>query len=371
MNLSTFSFSRLLLAGLFFSLVTMIVTGCNKNDNKKPPTAPLVATAALTNVTSSGATAGGSIVSDGGDVITQSGIVWSKTNATPTLADSVIAGTTANGTFTNTITGLDFNTSYYIRAYATNAIGTGYGNVVTLNTTDDTSKVRFTYNGEEVVYGIIISPTTGKKWLDRNLGADQVATASDDYKAYGDLFQWGRPDDGHQLINWTSSTEGAPVNGTTETLATSDIPGHSNFIIPPYTAESKFDWRDDNNSNRWAINSVGPCPAGWHVPTRPEWAAELKVGNPPNGGTATSGGVFDRSSAYDLLKLTFGGYRKSFDGSMNGAEVSGDYWTSTNEYNIDDLRYVGIQTTIALGAADVTSQTTMAWANSVRCIKDN
>ena len=319
--------SPLLIRLTFIGLPLLIAIGCKKNDSAPPPTSPAVTTTPLTNITTSSATTGGTILTDGNAAITQSGIVWSKTNATPTLTDSVIAGTTAKGSFTTNLTGLDFNTVYYIRAFATNSVGTGYGDVVKLNTTNDTSKVRFTYNGKEVVYGIVISPTTGKKWLDRNLGASQVATAIDDYKGYGDLFQWGRPADGHQLINWTSSTDGTAVNGTTTVVATSDTPGHSNFIIPPYVAP--WDWRSDNNSNRWATNPQGPCPAGWHVPTVDEWAAE--VSNTNGGGTATSGGITAGQTAYSLLKLTVAGGR-----TVDGADVrffqagtSGVYWSSS------------------------------------------
>jgi uncharacterized protein (TIGR02145 family) len=319
MHLHTFSSSRLLFAGLLCSLVAVMSTGCDKNDKQAPPpTAPIVTTAALTNISFNAATGGGSIVSDGGATVTASGIVWSKTNATPTLADSVVAGTTATGTFTSDITGLEENSSYYIRAFATNSVGTGYGNVVTLNTTNDTNKVHFTYNGEEVVYGIIVSPTTGRKWLDRNLGAQQVATSYDDYKAYGDLFQWGRPDDGHQLMNWTSSTEGIPVNGVTTTLATSDEPGHNNFIDG--TAQTTAnDWRSDNNSNRWATVPQGPCPAGWHVPTKTEWTAECERINDNTGEILsgyTTGGITNRIEAYNKLKLVVPGLR---NGAGNGA----------------------------------------------------
>lgn len=85
--------------------------------------------------------------------------------------------------------------------------------------------ITFAYNGATVTYGVITSAVTGKKkWMDRNLGASRVATASNDRMAYGHLFQWGRPADGHQLVNYTSSTNGAGVNGKTKTLATSDVP---------------------------------------------------------------------------------------------------------------------------------------------------
>jgi uncharacterized protein (TIGR02145 family) len=324
--------STLLIRLIVIGLPLMIAISCKKDDDA-PPTTPAVTTTPLTNITTSSATTGGTILTNGNAAITQSGIVWSKINATPTLTDSVMTGTTSSGSFTINLTGLDFNTAYYIRAFATNSIGTAYGDVLTLNTTNDTSKVRFTYNGKEVIYGIIISSVTGKKWLDRNLGATQVATSYDDYKAYGDLFQWGRPADGHQLMNWASSTTGTAVNGTTTVLATSDIPGNSNFIIPPDVSPWVMDWRSDNNRNRWATIPQGPCPNGWHVPTIAEWLAEVST---TNGGTASSGGITDRNKGYSQLKLTVAGLRGTDAVSFYQVGKNGHYWSSSDRNNTFD-----------------------------------
>jgi uncharacterized protein (TIGR02145 family) len=373
MHLSSFSLSRLLSAGIFLCLISITAISCKKNDSQPPlPTAPVVTTAALTNVSFNAATAGGSIVSDGGASITASGVVWSKTNATPTLADSVVAGTTATGIFTSDLTGLEDNASYYVRAFATNSVGTGYGNVVKLNTTNDTNKVRFTYNGEEVVYGIIISQASGRKWLDRNLGAKQVATAYNDWQAYGDLFQWGRPDDGHQVITWTAdnaneNTSATIANGTIETIATSDIPGMNKFIIPPY--DFPLDWRDDNNRNRWATSPQGPCPDGWHVPTIDEWLAEISTAA---GGTAASGGMTARDDAYSQLKITIAGFLGiDGPGSVSFGQVGriGHYWTSTDRNNT----YDGLTDAkdLRIGVSGINQGIDYkVTAKSVRCIKD-
>jgi uncharacterized protein (TIGR02145 family) len=321
--------SPLLLRLTYIGLPLIIAISCKKSDSAPPPTAPAVTTTPLTNITTSSATTGGTILTDGNAAVTKSGIVWSKTNGMPTLTDSVMAGTTAKGSFTTNLTGLDFNTVYYIRAFATNSVGTGYGDVVKLNTANDTSKVRFTYNGKEVIYGVVISPTTGKKWLDRNIGATQVAASFDDYKAYGDLFQWGRPTDGHQLINWTASNLGTAINGTTTVLATSDTPGHSNFIIPPYA--DPLDWRSDNNRNRWATTPQGPCPTGWHVPTITEWLAEVSI---TKGGTANSGGITDYKTGFNQLKLAISGLRLvNGPGVVSFKQVgnSGCYWSTSDQ----------------------------------------
>ncbi len=87
---------------------------------------PTLTTNAISSITKYAASAGGTITSNGGSVITASGICWSTT-ATPTTSDSKSSDGTTSGTFTSSITGLTAGTTYFVRAYATNAIGTGYG----------------------------------------------------------------------------------------------------------------------------------------------------------------------------------------------------------------------------------------------------
>ena len=119
-------------------VLAAIFTSCKKDkEDKKQVTLPQLTTAAITNLSHNTATSGGAITGDGGGAITASGICWSKTNNTPTLADSKTAGTTASGSFTSVMNNLEENTTYYVRAYATNSAGTGYGNVVTFTTTVD------------------------------------------------------------------------------------------------------------------------------------------------------------------------------------------------------------------------------------------
>jgi hypothetical protein len=86
----------------------------------------LSTTTAASSITKYAASAGGTITSNGGSVITVSGICWS-TSATPTTSDSKTTDGTTSGTFNGSITGLTAGTTYYVRAYATNAIGTSYG----------------------------------------------------------------------------------------------------------------------------------------------------------------------------------------------------------------------------------------------------
>ncbi len=82
---------------------------------------------------SSSATGKGNVTSDGGASVTEKGFCWAKT-ANPTVADSRIAEGTGIGTFTDIISGLSSGTTYHIRAYATNAVGTSYGADLTFET---------------------------------------------------------------------------------------------------------------------------------------------------------------------------------------------------------------------------------------------
>jgi hypothetical protein len=88
--------------------------------------APTLTTTAASSITKYAASAGGTITSNGGSTITASGICWSTT-ATPTISDNKTTNGTTSGAFTSSITGLTAGTTYYVRAYATNAIGTSYG----------------------------------------------------------------------------------------------------------------------------------------------------------------------------------------------------------------------------------------------------
>jgi uncharacterized protein (TIGR02145 family) len=202
------------------------------------------------------------------------------------------------------------------------------------------NEVTFTYKGEQVTYGVVAS--NDKCWLDRNLGASRVATAYNDSEAYGDLFQWGRLDDGHQTR----------TSGTTGTLSSSDDPGHSNFIT---SSNSPYDWRSPQNNNLWqgdgGIND--PCPPGWRVPTESEWTTEMN-----------SWGSSDYNGAYaSPLKLTAGGRRYNSNASLCYVGSHGFYWSSTvGEASARVLRF---------GSSFASFYSYFrAYGRSVRCVQD-
>lgn len=188
------------------------------------------------------------------------------------------------------------------------------------------------------------SPLTGKRWMDRNLGAERKATSSTDELSYGDLYQWGRGRDGHQCRDSRTRT------GSTSL----DHPGHDRFILET-TAEN--DWRNPQNNSLWqgltGINN--PCPAGFRIPTRQEFLNE---------NIATGAEAFS-----SFLKLPYAGWRNPAgavsDEALAGSTLVpyGFAWTSTiNNTDADAFAYYSTR------AFD--DPYDRARGYSVRCIKN-
>ena len=113
--------------------------------------APQLTTTAISSILAFTASSGGNITYDGGSPVTTRGVCWS-TSPNPTTANTHVASGDGTGTFTVNMTGLTHNTTYYVRAYATNAVGTTYGNE--LNFTTQSGVVSLTTNTISTITGI-------------------------------------------------------------------------------------------------------------------------------------------------------------------------------------------------------------------------
>ena len=126
------------------------------------PTAPTASTTAASDITATTATLNGNITSDGGAEITERGFVYATSNTdliigTTGVTDVTVSGTT--GVFTENITGLTAGTKYYYRAYATNSLGTTYGEVQSFTTT--TEAALSIEDFEQSAVAISPNPTSG------------------------------------------------------------------------------------------------------------------------------------------------------------------------------------------------------------------
>jgi len=170
-----------------------------------------------------------------------------------------------------------------------------------------------------------------------------VATSSTDAEAYGDLFQWGRLDDGHQDRE-SESTPG-PVN--------QDVPGHGDFLTVDGSTD---DWRSPQNNDLWqgTEGTNNPCPAGWRVPTEDELEAERASWSPPG----NPEGPFESD-----LKWTFAG-RRLYNNSFIGAGDQGNVWSSdvtSTRARALTFTSIGIANTASFGRAD---------GLTVRCVRN-
>ena len=200
----------------------------------------------------------------------------------------------------------------------------------------------FCASGATIVVEIINS-STGKIWMDRNLGASQVATSSTDANSYGDLYQWGRKSDGHQCRN----------SATTTTLSSGDQPVNGDFILP---SSSLYDWRSPQNTNLWqGVNGVNnPCPSSYRLPTETEMNAEVSSWSSNN-----SAGAFASP-----LKLPMAGGRDYITGSIYDVGSLGVYWSSTvSGTNSHNLYFYSS----GAGGGGLGGHT---FGLSVRCLKD-
>ncbi|NLI74781.1 MAG: Ig-like domain-containing protein [Euryarchaeota archaeon] len=183
-------------------------------------------------------------------------------------------------------------------------------------------------------YSTVTNPTTHAKWLDRNLGASQVAISRTDELSFGDLYQWGRGTDGHEKR----------TSATTTTLSDTDTPGHGDFII---TDAAPNDWRDSQNDSLWqGVDGINnPCPAGYRIPS----AAEFRSWN--------VSGIYDAFNS--LLKIPTVGSR--YNSGASSGSFSANMWC--NNFVDTYAQYFSVATTSSIVASERAS------GYSVRCIK--
>jgi uncharacterized protein (TIGR02145 family) len=188
-----------------------------------------------------------------------------------------------------------------------------------------------------------VTSSTNQVWMDRNLGATRVATSITDAASYGDLYQWGRGRDGHEIRS----------SGVTATLSSGDNANNGGRFIT--TNGGVLDWRSPQSDNLWqGVNGTNnPCPSGFRLPTSVELDIERQAFSSPNGAGAFA----------SQLKLPYAGGREYANGAVTFEGSRGQYWSSS----------VGGSTAFQLGIIRdnaFVGQERRAYGRSVRCLKD-
>jgi uncharacterized protein (TIGR02145 family) len=231
---------------------------------------PTVTTTSATVITSTGAITGGNITADGGASVTSRGVAYG-TARHPTTANNTTNDGMGMGAFTSMITGLTASTRYYVRAYATNRIGTAYGNQVTFFSSSLPSvRCPGTPTVTDIDGNIYNTVQIGSQcWTQSNLKVNKYRN--------GDSISTG-------LTNtaWQNTTSGA-------------------YAI--YNNNPVNDALYGKLYNHYAVtDNRGLCPTGWHVPSDGEWNILVKYLD-PNADTVC-GGCWQSSIAGGALKNT-------------------------------------------------------------------
>ena len=200
---------------------------------------PTLTTATVTNISSisASATSGGNISTDGGSPVTARGVCW-NTSGSPTITTGsiTIEGSGGTGTFVSTINNLTPNTTYYVRAYATNSVGTSYGNEVNFFNPAITYAIGQSYGGGIVVYILQTGESNGVYSFDPNVQHGLIAATSDQASAGWGCFGYNIAGAGGTAIGTghqnTHDMIAGGCNGAAQQVHGVTINGYSDWFLP-------------------------------------------------------------------------------------------------------------------------------------------
>ena len=231
--------NRISFSSSFFLGVMLVLTNSCKEDNVPP----VLTTSDVIDIAITTAISGGNITSDGGATVIARGVCWS-TGSMPTIADSKTTDGTGMGIFSSSITGLTANTTYYVRAYATNSTGTSYGD-------------------EKIFITFVVVDIDGNGYHSIKIGTQEWTIEN---------------------LKTTKYSDGSEIPNVSQTSVWVDlsIGAYCDYDNDPtnvatygrlYNAYSVIDPRN-------------VCPADWHVPSLNEWDILINI----LGGVNSAGG---------------------------------------------------------------------------------
>jgi|WetSurMetagenome_2_1015567.scaffolds.fasta_scaffold00496_7 uncharacterized protein (TIGR02145 family) len=297
-----------------------------------PPTTPIITSTPISSLKTNSVISGGTISNDGGADIIASGVCW-DTGHNPTINNDKTTDISVGGSFVSNITNLIPNTTYYLRSYATNSVGTGYGEELVFKTY---AALDADGNG---YYSVIIGIQT---WLTANLKTTKYSNGN--------------------LIGTTNPS-------------TLDVSGEST---------PEYQWAPGNNESNvstygrlyswYAVKDTrNVCPTDWHVPSDAEWTTLVNS----TGGESVAGGKLKEIGLTHFESPNIGatdeygftvlpaGYRTGY-GLFSGMTDSGNFWTTTENSATDAWNRGIFSGGIAVGH----NYFVKSFGFSVRCIKD-
>lgn len=328
-------------------------------------TKPVISTTSISQITTTTAISGGNIASDGGASITSRGVCW-NTTGNPTISDAKTSDGGGIGSFTSSITGLTSNTTYFVRAYATNSQGTAYG-----------SHVSFTTSPSGNPTGSFIDSRDGKTYKTVKIGGQTFMAENLAY------LPAVNPSNTFSFTGYKYYVYGYEGTNVAEAKATSN---YINFGV-------LYNWisavQGSAGSNSVPSGVKGICPDGWHLPSIGEWNnfKQYLIDNGYGYGgsgpyiakslaakTGWSASLTDGTPGFEPEKNNSSGFSALAGGIIvyhlfNWQNNSAFWWSATNYSSTPETSAVYVR--VDFNSPSFPSYgTDKSDAFSVRCIKD-
>jgi uncharacterized protein (TIGR02145 family) len=284
---------------------------------------PVLSTASITEITPTSAMSGGTVTNDWGFPVTIRGVCLSK-NPNPTIANTVIYSGNGLGSYFIYISPLAYNTKYYLRAFASNSIGTSYGGELVFTTLKEGQIT----DADGNIYNTVIIGS--QVWMAENL----------------------------RTTKYYDGTSTPAVTWFNDDIINKEIYGGLYSFY-------------------WHIASGKLCPIGWHIPSDEEWTSLSNF----LGGESVAGGKLKEigtthwsnpnTGATNEAGFTGlpGGYRSEW-GNYYGLGLTGSWWSSTFNYKSAEFQYYWGRSLSYDNATLIRNSIEYLSRRSVRCIKD-
>jgi uncharacterized protein (TIGR02145 family) len=419
---------------LLISIGLIFIAGCNKDDGGKTSSlqVPTLNTSAIINIEQTTAVCGGYIMNEGGATITARGVCW-NTGQNPSISDSKTTDGEGTGAFLSSITGLTANTTYYVRAYAINSAGTGYGETIAFTTqpgvpvlttttitdvTETTANCGGNISSDEgapvtnrgVCWGTYQNPTIQDNRTSDGTGTGIFMssitglTANTTYyvrayainsagTGYGETFLFTTQ---QEIVTTVTDIDGNVYQAVAigsqvwmaENLRTTRYDDGSPIPLVTDNAEWSgyytrgYCWYNNDQIAfgntygalyKWASIESNPCPYGWHVPSDDEWTTLTNY----MGGQGEAGGKLKETGTTHWNSPNTGASNESGftalpgglrlrNGEFFNVRSEGIWWSST-EYTFEQAWIRSISN--SSGYLD-RYPTFKNDGYSVRCVKD-
>jgi len=307
-----------------FLLLSILGNSCKKQE------VPVVSTTDVTDINNNSATSGGVITDEGSGTVISRGICWSI-NSTPTISDNKTSDGAGAGSFVSALVGLNEATTYFVRAYATNEAGTGYGMTLSFSTLMSDFENNF-YSTIKIGQQI---------WMKENLKTTKY-------------------NDGSSIPLVTSNSSWNNLTTGAYCWYQNDGATYKN------TYGALYNW--------YSVSTGKLCPSGWHVPSDAEWTSLInQIGSTSTGGKLKETGLSHWSTpntgATNESEFTGlpGGFRDPFQGGIFVDIGKYAYWWSSTSNDQSSSWYRALyynSTEVLRNSFDNRT------GFSVRCVKD-